>query len=111
MSTLESSKRTEKIEGKTTSMIEAQTAKVPSMTYLSLAVGSMIASAALMAAGRRQLANFIGQWAPSLLVIGLYNKVVKLEHELLCQQRPESRATTLPEVRAETRPEPQGSPS
>jgi len=73
----------QKREGKTTAMIEARTSRIPSGTYLTLAVGSMIASAAAMLAGKRHLANFIGQWAPSLLVIGLYNKVVKLEDELL----------------------------
>jgi hypothetical protein len=83
MNTLETSTMSQKKEGKTTAMIEAKTSRVPSGTYLTLAVGSMIASAAAMVAGKKQLANFIGQWAPSLLVIGLYNKVVKLEDELL----------------------------
>jgi hypothetical protein len=32
--------------------------------------------------GRSALANFVGQWAPTLLIIGLYNKVVKLEREI-----------------------------
>ena len=83
MNTLESSRTLQKKEGKTTAMIEEQTSRLPSVTYLAMAVGSMVASAALMITGRRQLAHFIGQWVPSLLVIGLYNKVVKLEHELL----------------------------
>ena len=85
-----------KNEGKTTDLIERRTGQVPSGTYLSLAVGSMIVSALLMlsarrsafgrVSGRAELANFVGQWAPSLLVIGVYNKLVKIEHELL-QQR------------------------
>ena len=83
MNTLETSTISQKKEGKTTALIESRTSKVPSGAYLTLAVGSMIASAAAMLAGKRHLANFIGQWAPSLLVIGLYNKVVKLEDELL----------------------------
>jgi hypothetical protein len=86
MNTLETGSTMQKNEGKTTTMIEEQTARVPSVTYLALAVGSMVASAALMVAGKKQVANFIGQWAPSLLVIGLYNKVVKLEDELLSQR-------------------------
>jgi len=88
MNTLETHAKseTQKNEGKTTAMIEARTSKVPSGTYLTLAVGSMIASAAAMVAGKRHLAQFIGQWAPSLLVIGLYNKVVKLEDELLARR-------------------------
>ena len=75
----------QKQEGKVTKRVEEQTAWVPSLTYMGLAVGSMIASAVCMATGRKQLAQFIGQWAPSLLIIGLYNKVVKVENELLQQ--------------------------
>lgn len=73
----------QKNEGKTTSIVESGTSKVPSIAYFSLAVGSMAASLGFMLAGKKQVANFIGQWAPSLLVIGLYNKVVKIEDELL----------------------------
>jgi hypothetical protein len=36
--------------------------------------------------GRAELANFVGQWAPTLLVIGVYNKLVKIEHELLARR-------------------------
>lgn len=71
-----------KEEGKMTRRIERRTSKVPSMTFFGLAVGSMVASAALMFSRKRQLANFVGQWAPTILIIGLYNKVVKIEHEL-----------------------------
>ena len=64
-------------EGKTTSAVESQTSKLPSLTYMGLAVGAMAASAALQAKGRKQTANFVGQWAPTILIMGLYNKVVK----------------------------------
>jgi hypothetical protein len=64
-------------EGKTTSLIESRTAKLPSLTFLGLAVGAMAASAALVLSGRRQLGNFVGQWAPSILIMGLYNKMAK----------------------------------
>ncbi|BDG08421.1 hypothetical protein [Anaeromyxobacter paludicola] len=64
-------------EGRTTSMVEQQTAKVPSLAYMGIAVGAMAASAALLFTGRKQLANFVGQWAPSILIVGLYNKVAK----------------------------------
>jgi hypothetical protein len=30
-----------------------------------------------MLTGRRNVANFIGQWAPTILIMGLYNKMVK----------------------------------
>jgi hypothetical protein len=29
--------------------------------------------------GQRNVANFVGQWVPTILIIGLYNKLVKLE--------------------------------
>jgi hypothetical protein len=64
-------------EGNLTSNVEQQTAKAPSILWLGLAVSAMAASAALVATGRKQIGNFIGQWAPSILVIGLYNKLVK----------------------------------
>jgi hypothetical protein len=37
----------------------------------------MAASAALVLTGRKQLGNFIGQWAPTILIMGLYNKLAK----------------------------------
>jgi hypothetical protein len=40
-------------------------------------MGSMALSLALLLTGRRQAANFIGQWAPTILIMGLYNKLVK----------------------------------
>jgi hypothetical protein len=85
MATLETSmqQQQKKEEGKLTTKIEERTGRVPSGVYLGLAIGSMAVSAGFMLAGKRHVANFIGQWVPSILVIGLYNKVVKLEHELL----------------------------
>ena len=65
-------------EGKATKAIENQTSKIPSGVYLALAVGSMALSAALAASSRRKdMANFVGLWAPSFLILGLYNKIVK----------------------------------
>jgi len=60
-------------------MIESQTARLPSVAYLGLAVGSMAVSLMLLTGGRRDLANFVGQWAPTILIMGLYNKLVKVE--------------------------------
>jgi hypothetical protein len=64
-------------EGRTTSLVESQTARLPSLTFLGLAVGAMAASAALVMTGRKQIGNFVGQWAPSILIMGLYNKLAK----------------------------------
>lgn len=64
-------------EDRATETVERQTAKVPSLAFLGLAVGAMAASAALVLSGRKQLGNFVGQWAPSILIMGLYNKLAK----------------------------------
>ncbi len=67
-------------EGKLTKSVEKVTAQVPSLGFMGIALGSMAVSAGLaMFTKRKDLANFIGLWVPSLLVIGLYNKLVKVE--------------------------------
>jgi hypothetical protein len=65
-------------EGETTKAIESQTSKLPSVFFLSLALGSMAISAVLATTTRRKnLANFVGLWVPTFLMFGLYNKIVK----------------------------------
>ena len=66
-------------EGDTTKAIESYTSEMPSGMFLALAIASMAASLMMMVAGRKNVANFIGQWAPTILIMGLYNKLVKLE--------------------------------
>jgi hypothetical protein len=65
-------------EGEITKRIEHFTSQVPSGLYLSLAVGSVGLSAFLYASGRRSAAIFVGHWAPTILMFGMYNKVVKV---------------------------------
>jgi len=65
-------------EGRVARTIEQQTAKLPSDTFLWAAVGSMAVSAFLQISGRKAESLFIGQWAPSFLLFGLYNKLVKV---------------------------------
>ena len=64
-------------EDRFTGAIESQTSKLPSSGYLAFALGSMAASAILKAVGKDDWSLFIGQWAPSFLIIGVYNKLVK----------------------------------
>ena len=64
-------------EGRVAKAIEDQTAKLPSDTFLWLALGSMAASASLHFMGNRQGSLFVGQWAPTFLILGVYNKMVK----------------------------------
>ena len=65
-------------EGMVARAIEQQTAKLPSDTFLWLAGGSIAASMALKIMGREKDALFVGQWAPTFLILGLYNKLVKV---------------------------------
>ena len=69
--------RTDHREGMLAKTIEEQTAKLPSDTFLWAATGSIAASLALKIVGRDKDALFVGQWAPTFLIFGLYNKVVK----------------------------------
>jgi hypothetical protein len=66
-------------EGKVASAIEEQTAKIPSDVFLWAALGSMAISLGLQIAGVKKRSLFIGQWAAPFLLLGLYNKMVKLE--------------------------------
>lgn len=66
-------------EGPVARTLEQQTAKLPSDIWLFAAIGSMGLSAVFQILGMEKRANFIGLWAPTLLIIGLYNKLVKLQ--------------------------------
>jgi hypothetical protein len=86
-------------EGRIARKIERQTAKLPSDIFLWAAGVAMIGSLAVEVLGprprlnmgrmsflkrgqrlegRAPLAAFIGQWVPTLLIFGLYNKIVKV---------------------------------
>jgi len=65
-------------EGTIARSIEQQTARLPSDTFLWAAGASIVGSLLLEMAGENRRALFVGQWAPTLLVLGLYNKLVKL---------------------------------
>lgn len=65
-------------EDQVTSFLEKQSAQAPSSSWLAASVASMIASLAFRAAGKNQAALFVGQWAAPFLLIGIYNKLVKL---------------------------------
>jgi hypothetical protein len=58
-------------EGILAKTIEEQTAKLPSDTFLWAAGGSIAASLTLKLIGRDKDALFVGQWAPTFLILGL----------------------------------------
>ena len=66
-------------EGKVAKAIEEQTSKLPSDIFLWTALASMGVSLALRIMGRKHDSLFVGEWAAPFLILGLYNKVVKIE--------------------------------
>ena len=68
---------TEHREGPVARAIEEQTAKLPSDAFLWAAGASIATSLILKMLDRNHEALFVGQWAPTILILGLYNKLVK----------------------------------
>jgi hypothetical protein len=66
--------REEHREGRLARSIEQQTAKLPSDTWLWCAVASIGVSLYFQITGDERKANFVGHWAPTFLLLGLYNK-------------------------------------
>jgi len=66
-------------EGDLAKAIEKQTAKLPSDIFLWAALGSMGISLTLKLIGAKHNSLFVGQWAAPFLLLGVYNKLVKLE--------------------------------
>ena len=65
-------------EGPVARGIEHYTAQMPSDWFLWAAGASILGSLTLQILGRKHDAQFVGQWAPTLLILGLYNKIVKI---------------------------------
>ena len=66
-------------EGRVAEAIEEQTAKIPSDIFLWASIGSMVTSLTLRIIGQKHTSLFVGQWAAPFLLLGIYNKLVKLE--------------------------------
>lgn len=64
-------------EGTMARAIETQTAKLPSDTFLWASLGAIGVSLVLQSLGKKEESLFVGQWAPTFLILGLYNKIVK----------------------------------
>jgi hypothetical protein len=65
-------------EGGLARPLDKITGQLPSDTFLWLAWGSIATSLTLKLMGRDKDALFVGQWAPTFLIHGLYVKMVKL---------------------------------
>jgi hypothetical protein len=79
MENYQSTMNPEPTEDRFTKTVEDYTATVPSSAYLGVAVAAMGASLLFQITGQEKWGNFLAQWVPTWLIIGLYNKVVKLE--------------------------------
>jgi hypothetical protein len=70
--------RPEHTEGVLARVIEQQAAKIPSHWFWLGATRSMGVSLMLELTGRQRESRFIGQWAEPLLILGMYNRFVKI---------------------------------
>lgn len=71
----------EQTEGPVARAIEMETSRIPSDVWLWMAGASMLASLGLQFFGGKKTRDhslFVGQWVPTLLILGLYNKIVKV---------------------------------
>ncbi len=68
----------EQQEGPVARAIEKQTSKIPSDVFLWAGIASMATSLGFLIAGKKQTSVFVGMWVPTILLFGLYNKVVKV---------------------------------
>jgi hypothetical protein len=66
-------------EGATAKAIEEQTSKLPSDLFLYASLTAMGASLTLKFMGKKHSELFVGQWAAPFLLLGIYNKLVKLK--------------------------------
>ncbi|MBA3769887.1 MAG: hypothetical protein H0X08_05230 [Blastocatellia bacterium] len=65
-------------EGIVARTIEEQTAKLPSDIFLWGALGSIGVSLLFELKGNAEKSRFVGQWVSPFLLLGVYNKLVKL---------------------------------
>jgi len=62
-----------------TKSIEKQTVKLPSGTFLFAAMAAAAVSLAFKVTGNGKNSTFVGQWVAPILILGVYNKLVKQE--------------------------------
>jgi hypothetical protein len=70
--------RSEHREGALARMIEHQTAKIPSHVFLMTSFVAMGVSLAAEIQGRQRISRYAGMWVAPLLIMGVYNKMVKM---------------------------------
>lgn len=68
----------EQREGRVARSIEQQTAKLPSDLFLWSAFGAIAVGFFLEVTGHEEKGHWVGQWVAPILLLGLYNKIVKV---------------------------------
>lgn len=64
--------------------------KMPTQAYMGFAFGSMAVSAFFFLIGRHSIANFIGQWVPSIGMMALVYKLLRPSQERPMDQMKET---------------------
>ena len=82
-------------EGKVAKAIETETAKMPSDVFLWTGIGMLASSFMMFAMGRRHAALMVGQLAYPILIMGVYDKIVKQSGHDYQDTKPTGK-TTMP---------------
>jgi len=69
--------RTEHRESRFTRLVEQQAARLPSHLFLFASFFAMALSLGAEVTGHARVSRLVGMWAPTLLILGVYNKMVK----------------------------------
>lgn len=67
-----------KREGPMTRAMEQQASATPTDVFLAAAGLSILGSLGLYALGKRHSALFVAHWVPTILTLGLYNKLARI---------------------------------
>jgi hypothetical protein len=52
---------------------------IPDGAFLALAGGAFATAVVLRLFGKKDTATFVSEWAPAILLLGIYNKITSLE--------------------------------
>jgi len=64
-------------EGRVAKAIESATSKIPSDLFLWTGLAGIAVAAVSFISGKKQAGQFVGLWVPTVLLLGVYNKIVK----------------------------------
>ncbi|MFA6237896.1 MAG: hypothetical protein WC635_11250 [Bacteriovorax sp.] len=66
-------------EGRVTKVNEKQKATLSSGFFISAAAGAVALSLGLALAKKKNMASFVGQWVPTILLLGIYDNALKTQ--------------------------------